>query len=358
MTKDNGNIINSAEYSKAWDEIPLDDEPNFDINNPRDGDYDDISEINRDLEPEIETEVELDAEKNIEEEPELKEEIKEPEVKNEVKEPETKEPEITNGIVLTNPDFVINGSKITVRSEEEIRALVERGLKANITLKKYDGKLEIIDFVEKYNLSVEDLVAIRDLKAGNSEAIQYFKKFTPEDEPEDNDYDDYDDWFEEKPKKKQPKKEYKPKIEGVKKERTSQDVYTELSESNPALAIKVLDAYNSMIPQAQVLFWNNPTYMQALIESVNIGEWEQVYPEALKIYNMSDITDFNIALQKATMIVAQSQNEQSQKTNDIPNEENANIEHIKNSEPDVDNKELSYDDAWNIPLGELEKQFY
>ena len=234
------------------------------------------------------------------------------------------------------------GKEIEIDSIDELIALAQKGLDYEFKMSRIKPFRQAIDIIEKTGLELSDIKALADAKQGKKEALEYLA----------NKYgielgsDDIDDLFEEDEKNKE---DYQPEIDS--NVDPVKEIWEEYATSNPDKAGKVLSIWNELDPSFQQELWNPQTF-QAFIGSVETGEFEQVYPKAIKIKALNPSISWIKAYLMASKDIIEPKEPKEPKQN-VKRKETTKRSVVKNQYDD-------YDSVWNadIPLEELEKQIF
>ena len=251
-------------YSKAWD-----DTDDFDAA------FDRISE-----EPIQENEAEENAEENYaEEEPD-----------GNAEESVTRK----EGLVIENPVLKFKGKEVPVNSAEEMIALAQKGLKLEIEMQKIKPKKRLLSLIESAGISDEEIQALVDLKNGKAEAIKYLAKTTGVDvegmfDPYNDDQTNADN--------------YQPQ---VKSENPLKEFWDEYVKEKPKEAGLVIEALNDLDETFKAEL-SNPELFMKFVTSVEIGEFDNVYPVAIRIKASNPNASWVQAYQLAAAQIFQEQ---------------------------------------------------
>jgi len=308
----------SDEYDKYWDEdIDQLDGDGFNIDDVGDDDDDDeIDEYGSDLDDE-----EFDDDNNDDD-------------------------ANANSISITKP-LKYRGKEIWVRSEEEAIELMQKGLDYSFKMSKIKPYREVIDILEKSDLSIEDVKALSDVKNGNKDALKYLlKKYNVDfnDLYEDNIYDDANN----------EESDYKPEIN---KKNAIEEIYEDIANTDPELAGKVAGVFNSLDDTFKIEL-NNPNVFMAFIKSVESGEFDKVYPEAIRVKALNPAINWIQAYQIAFRNINTNKNTQTQQIKK-PSQV-VQPRRNKNKQKRTTTIEEKYDELWSdkYSLEDLEKMIF
>jgi len=188
----------------------------------------------------------------------------------EVKE-QTEEEIATEAFMKAAPVLKFKGKDIPIDNPEEIIALAQKGFKLETEMSKIKPQKKVLNTVEDVPLEV--LQAVADLQAGKQDALEYLKDhYGLKDNTESDDYFGINN--------DEPKGEstYKPE---VKVDNPIEDFWNEYSKDNQEVAGKVSDTYKDLDPTFQSELYK-PGIFQAFVASIETGEFDDVYPLAVK----------------------------------------------------------------------------
>jgi len=229
---------NVDEYEKAWESI--------DTNNPSE---DLFSETNVDMES---TEVTEDQSNEVEEITQVDQQ----------------------GLLIKNPILKYKGREIPVDNEEEAINLMQKGFKLESEMAKIKPFKSFLSILGNGNIKVEDLKAYDDAMSGNEQAKAYLtQKLGLQSTEESNGF------FGEVDDKKQNVDKYNPEV-------PTQDPVAEyfanITEENPEVAGKVSSVYADLDDEFKQEIYN-PQVFPMFASSVANGEFDKLYPIALKV---------------------------------------------------------------------------
>lgn len=300
----------NTDYDSAWD--------NIDINNPSD----DLFSKTTDLEG---------SDNGLEDQQEV-------ETKPEVDQVET------TGLTIKNPTLKYKGRDIPVDSEEEAINLMQKGFKLENEMSKIKPYKSYIAMIEASNITEEDMKAFGDAMSGNDGAKQYLADKLGLSSGTTG----YEDSFfeEETPKKKE--EEYKPEV-------TSQDevaeFFHEYTTEKPEEAGKVSQVYSDIDNEFKREIYNPQTFPM-FVKSIETGEFDEVYPLAIKarVSNpaLSWLQAYAVAGQRLKEGTKQPETEVPPKSTSIP----------KNGSSKRRTSGDSYDRAFEMDTKELEDRLF
>jgi len=199
--------------------------------------------------------------------------VEQEEAVNKETEPEqTEEEEATEAFMKAAPVLKFKGKDIPIEDPEEIIALAQKGFKLETEMSKIKPQKKVLNVVEDVPLEV--LQAVADLQAGKQDALDYLKThYGVKDNTESDDLFGFDN---DEPKKEE--STYKPE---VKVENPIEEFWGEYSKDNQEVAGKVSDIYKDLDQTFQAELYQ-PGVFQAFVSSVETGEFDEVYPLAVK----------------------------------------------------------------------------
>ena len=264
-------------------------------------------------------------------------------------EDDTQEPVIETGenidansdVIQSKKDFKpykvkYKNREVIINSEEEATALMQKGLDYELkmsTIKPYEKSIEII---KKYNLTPDDIELFARAKAGDSDAIS---KLVSDDYVEHDD-GKYDTTVNE--------------VDSIKSDDENSKFFERLLQTDPELAGRAIKVYNEIDPtfKAELV---EKGLLEPFVGSIATGEFDKVYPYAIKIKALNPALDWISAYQQA--VKALQQNEQIETEPKEP----VRVQRQKNTNVRSAIKQTNdYDSVWdaNVPLEELEKQIF
>lgn len=164
------------------------------------------------------------------------------------------------------------GKEIVIDNEEELVALAQKGLDYEFKMSRIKPFRKAVDIIEKSGLTPEEVQALADAKDGKPEALEYLAK----------QYgiklggsDDIDILLDEEPHDTN----YKPSVE---QHDPVQEIWEDVVRNDKELSGKVAGIWEELDDSFKSELWNPDTF-SAFVGSVKTGEFEKVYPEAIKI---------------------------------------------------------------------------
>jgi len=177
------------------------------------------------------------------------------------------------GLLIENPVLKFKGREIPVESAEEMINLAQKGLKLEIEMSKIKPKKRLLQLIEQSNLTEEHISAFADVMKGNREALEYIARQAGiEFRNEETGF--FED--EEKPAGTNSYKPDVPKVDPVK------EYWETFTRENPGQSAKVLEAYEELDESFKEEIYK-PNVFEAFVGSVVSGEFDEVYPVAVKI---------------------------------------------------------------------------
>ena len=211
----------------------------------------------------------------------------------EVKDEELKVAEKSEEAIATKafmdaaPVLKFKGKDIPIDSPEEIVALAQKGFLMESEQAKIKPYKKMISTVSDVPLEV--LQAVADLNSGKQEALEYLKDHYGIDSKQDDDY------FGENNDDVKTDSTYTPE---VKEEDPVKDYWDSIVSEDSEMAAKVNSAYKDLDPAFQNQIYD-PALFPAFVESVKSGEFDRVYPIAMKERMLNPALDWVSAYQSA-----------------------------------------------------------
>jgi len=247
------------------------------------------------------------------------------------------------GLVITNPILRHNGRDIPVDSEEELLRLAQQGLDYNIKSGKLKKAKPFVSLVDQ-GLTVEMAKAVVDLINGNHGALDYIKQQAGIKEDTSNDgifgYDE--------PQKKE--EEYKPE---VKAEDPVMEFFNDVSSNYPELGAKVSTIYAEIDDGFKTEVYTPQTF-SAFVQSISTGEFEKVYPLAIKARAINPALSWLEAYKYAGQKLAAGSQPDQKEAVQPPNGTSA----PQSKKTDRSVNKLDYDSAFNMDMSELEERLF
>ena len=185
---------------------------------------------------------------------------------------------VPNGVVISKP-LKYKGNDISISSEDEAIALMQKGLDYEFKMSKIKPFRQAIQIIDDNGLSKEDIQALADIKDGKAEALNYIAdKYNVPMETQD---EQNDNLFDDNGTTDNKVTDYKPEVSD---NGTNEilNYFQEYSNSEPEKAGAVLGIYNNLEPSFQLEVTNNMPTFQAFIEDINKGVFNKIYPEVVK----------------------------------------------------------------------------
>lgn len=251
---------------------------------------------------------------------------------------EDKSEKQTEGFVTITKPLKYKGNEITISSEDEAIALMQKGLDYEFKMNRIKPFRRAIKIIDDNNLQEDDIQALADIKSGKAEAINYLANKYNLQIAQDKEEDEIDLFGDSEPKKKQ-QPEYKPVVE---KDSNSEivDYFKEFSANYPKESGLVLETYNKLEPAFQLEVTQNIQLFQGFIKDVLDGSFARFYPETLKAKAINP----SITWLQAYVGVAQNILKQSQTK--TPSSTTVRKNKIKERKA-VRNNSNDYDSAWD-----------
>jgi hypothetical protein len=306
---DTGNDQSNDAYSDAWDKI--------DVN-----DFESVDTV-------------LDS--TTEEEPQVNLNEAEPADVNDIK-------DTMNAFMVDKPVLKYKGKDIPIDDPNELIALAQKGFSYESEMAKIKPQKKVLNIVE--GIPADVLQAVKDLHSGNTSAIEYLKKtYGIEDKTESS-----SSFFDDEPESTSSKtEEYKPQVETTD---PVLEIWNGFIESRPADAGKVNEIYSQLDESFKAEVYK-PEVFPAFIESVVSGEFDEVYPLAVKEKTLNPAMTW---LQAYAIAVKKRGNNKPQQTKPASNTNIPKTTQTKRSVSDTAN----YDKVWEDDsyFKELEKQIF
>jgi hypothetical protein len=250
-----------------------------------------------------------------------------------------------SGLVITNPVLKYKGREIPIDSEEEMISLAQKGFKLENEMTKIKPLKPFIKLVDE-GLTLEVAKAAVDLMNGNQGALAYLKQAAGiEDSGADDSFFGLDEG------ESKGKKDYKPETPSTD---PVAEFFSSYSEENPSVAGKVTEVYAD-IPDEFKQEVYNPSVFPAFVNSIEIGEFEKVYPYAMKMRTMNPALTWMQAYVMAGKKIAEGTMEDQTKAKEPPK----SVEQPKGENTQKrDINKLNYDAAFDMDLSDLEDKLF
>ena len=200
---------------------------------------------------------------------------------------ESEEAIATKAFMDAAPVLKFKGKDIPIDSPEEIVALAQKGFLMESEQAKIKPYKKMISTVSDVPLEV--LQAVADLNSGKQEALEYLKDHYGIDSKQDDDY------FGENNDDVKTDSTYTPE---VKEEDPVKDYWDSIVSEDSEMAAKVNTVYKDLDPAFQNQIYD-PALFPAFVESVKSGEFDRVYPIAMKERMLNPALDWVSAYQSA-----------------------------------------------------------
>jgi hypothetical protein len=291
---------NDDSYAEAWDSINVDEEPPAGL----------FGETTTEVEPQQEEEPQVEENKN--------------------------------GLYISNPVLKFKGKDIPIESEEELIALAQKGFKLETEMSKIKPYKAIISVIKDSELTMEDIKALADMKGGNAKALDYLKKSAGIQDDE-NIYGR--SIFDEETKTAD--QEYTPEVPV---QDQVAEYFKEYAEQKPDIGGKVASIYAELDDDFKAQIYN-PKVFPGFVNSIETGEFEKVYPMAVKLKAINGALSWLEAYYTAgqQMNILQQEEKRPPKDVEIPANKTPGRQ-IK--------KKADYDTAFNMDLEELEAKLF
>jgi len=171
--------------------------------------------------------------------------------------------------MVDKPVLTYKGKDIPIDSQEELIALAQKGFRMETEAAAMKPKKKALSIID--GIPLEVLQAVSDIHNGNKDAISYIKnQYDIKDEVNDN------VWGE--TKSDEPENNYSPAIEA---DDPVKNFWDEFVTNNKQESAKVSDIYSSLDESFKAEVYQDNIF-QAFVGAVGSGEFEQVYPLAIK----------------------------------------------------------------------------
>ena len=179
--------------------------------------------------------------------------------------------------MLDTPVLKFKGKDIPIDNPEELIALAQKGFSFEDNMASIKPQKKALSIIEGIPLDV--LQALSDLNGGKKDAISYLKS-TYGIQDKTNDLDPFGD----EPDQPAPiDSTYTPE---VKEEDPIQEIWDDFASGNQVAAAKVSEAYAEIDESFKAEIYN-PQVFPSFIKSVSTGEFDKVYPLAIKAKSLN-----------------------------------------------------------------------
>jgi hypothetical protein len=225
--------------------------------------------------------------------------------------------EAMNVFMAEKPVLKYKGKDVPIETKEELIALAQKGFDYESKMANIKPKNKVLKIVD--GIPLEVLQAVSDLNSGKKEAIQFLKDkygIVDQEPPRKRDEDEVDSLFgepkedtEQKPKQEATKSQYVPEIPT---EDPVMEFWEEYSKTNTQMAAKVNDIYSELDESFKAEVYK-PEVFQSFVASVETGEFETVYPLAIKEKTLNPAMTWLQAYQLAAQKVGSQKEQQTKK---------------------------------------------
>ncbi len=246
----------------------------------------------------------------------------------------------SNGLLIKNPVLKYKGREIPIDNEEEAINLMQKGFKLENEMAKIKPMKPYINILNSGNVTVEDLKAFDDAMSGNEQAKTYLAKKIglSTNETDSNIFNEVDT--------SNNKEDYKPDV-------PAQDPVAEyfagITEENPEVAGKVSSVYSDLEDEFKMEIYN-PQVFPMFVQSVASGEFDELYPLALK----ERVNNPALSFLQAYQMAGQKRGQVKQKS-EVPT--NA-VKVPKNNSSKSRTSRDSYERAFDMDTKELEAKLF
>ena len=260
--------------------------------------------------------------------------------------PGENEPQVNNenGLVIPNPVLKFKGHEIPVETADEMLALAQKGFKLENEMSKIKPVKPFIKLVQE-GLTVEMAKAVLDLSKGNQGALSYLKQMAGIKE-ETPSTDIFGNETQEMPPGSE---DYKPEVPQTDPVR---DFFSSVTEEKPALAGKVAEIYDSIDDEFKSEVYD-PKVFPSFVTSIENGEFEKIYPYAMKARNLNPALTW---LQAYIMAGQKISEGKADKPNVQTPPQGTKIP--RSNAPKNRNLKMDYDTAFDLSLEELEEKLF
>ena len=192
------------------------------------------------------------------------------------------------GVIIDQP-LKYKGREIPITSKDEAVNLMQKGLDYEFKMNRIKPFRQAIDIIEKNNLTPEDLDLITRIKAGDQDAIQKVLDISNNDvySEENNIKEQYNDTNDKN---------------GTLDGNTDIDKYwIQLVQSKPDVAGKAIKEFQEIDPTFRNEIISNKV-LNLFVGSVESGEFDKVYPNAVKIKALNPSVNWLTAYAEAAKV--------------------------------------------------------
>ena len=179
--------------------------------------------------------------------------------------------EASNAFMQSNPTLKFKGKEIPIDNPQELIDLAQKGFKLETEMSNIKPQKKVLQTVGDVPLDV--LQAVADLHGGKEEALDFLRQHYGIEQT------NQDDYFSQTSDEEKPSK-YKPETVST-MDNPIDDFWTDYAENNVASAGQVTEIYNGLESSFQSEIYK-PDVFQAFVKSVESGEFDTVYPIAIK----------------------------------------------------------------------------
>jgi len=181
----------------------------------------------------------------------------------------------TTGLMITNPILKFKGRDIPIDSEEEAINLMQKGFKLESEMTKIKPYKQMIAILDNSTVGTDDIKAFADAMSGDEGAKTYIQKklgLQSTSEASTSFFDEVDD-------QKQTVDEYKPNVPQTD---AVADYFRDVTENQPEVAGKVSQVYADIDDEFKNEVYN-PQMFPMFVSSIASGEFDKLYPMAIKL---------------------------------------------------------------------------
>lgn len=192
------------------------------------------------------------------------------------------------GVVIDQP-LKYKGREIPITSKEEAINLMQKGLDYEFKMNRIKPFRQAIDIIEKNNLTPEDLDLITRIKAGDQDAIQKVLDIAN------------NDVYSEENNIKEQYNNTNNKSETLDGNTDIDKYWIQLVQSKPDVAGKAIKEFQEIDPTFRNEIISNKV-LDLFVGSVESGEFDKVYPNAVKIKALNPSVNWLTAYAEAAKV--------------------------------------------------------
>ena len=201
----------------------------------------------------------------------------------------------TTGLMIQNPILKYKGREVPIDSEEELINLAQKGFKLESKMAKIKPYKQMISILDNSTVGTEDIKAFADAMSGDEGAKTYIQNKLGLDTSVNS-----NSFFDEDTKTVDEYKPEVPQIDAV------ADYFRDVTENSPEVAGKVSQVYADIDDE-----FKNEVYTSQMfpmfVSSVASGEFDKLYPMAIKLKLASPQSTWLQAYQEASKRVKEGE---------------------------------------------------